>query len=96
MTLQEQIKKAIILGVLTALMGRFFQIRFYSKSDGRVITRTAQKFRRDRVTGGRDYLENAPAISYFDLNKNDWRAFRIENLVSIKCGDYVFKGDYQE
>ncbi|MEM4261303.1 MAG: SH3 beta-barrel fold-containing protein, partial [Candidatus Woesearchaeota archaeon] len=32
----------------------------------------------------RKKIENLDVIAVFDLDKQDWRAFRIENIISIK------------
>jgi hypothetical protein len=96
MTNTESITKATIKAFIRSLKGRFFTVRFYSKSDGCIVTRCAREKVISALSGGVDKLANAPVVSYFDRNKEWWRSFNVHNLVEIRCGDKVYKGEYTE
>jgi hypothetical protein len=96
MTDKESIAKASAKAFIASLEGRFFTVSYYSKSDGCVVTRNAMAKRFAELAGGVDKLADSPCVAYFDNNREGWRSFNVNNLVEIRCGDKVYKGEFQE
>ena len=86
------IMKNQIKQILRSTKGKFFTL-VYVKANGERRVACGQFKNIKALKGGESTHQFSQSIPYYDVNKKSYRAFNVNRLISIKCGNMKFNAN---